>query len=225
MEKDGAPVFHEVAFVNELHEQYLPETYFPLVGAISRHPRYKNKRVLDPQVKIYMDEQDIPESPEWGLPVPNAAAAYKSLSKYGKDILPMTHEEVHDMNQAWIWTERHFYPYMGGSRVRTQEEAIEKLDMQTSTGAPFNLFCPTKRELFDEYGDLMKEWLANDWIRLAEDPEWTCLCTNSLKEEIRPAVKTLQNKIRTFTAMAVDLTVHGNRLFADMNEADRKSVV
>lgn len=201
-----------------MHEKYLPERYFPLVGAISRHPRYKNKRTMDPQVKCYLDEKDLCSSEYWGLPVPNAEAAYKSLAKYGKDILFMTNKQVRGMNQAWMWTEKHFYPYMGNSRVRTLEEVIAKLDMQTSTGAPFNLFYPTKAEIFEACGPLIMEWLKDDWEVLANDPLWTCLCTNSLKEEIRPTEKTLLNKIRTFTAMALDLTVHGNRLFADMNE-------
>jgi len=210
-------VFSDKVYVPELHDKYLPETYFPIVAAMNRYPRYKNKRVLDPQVKIYLDENNIEEPFEWGLPVPNAEAAYISLSKYGKDIKFMTDIQVKAMNKAWTWTERQFYTYMNNSSVRTVDEAIEHLDKKTSSGAPFNNKYPTKEELFEEMPEF-RDWLEQDWIRLAEDPEWTCICTNSLKEEMRPREKIEVNSIRTFTAMPTDMTVHGNRLFGEMND-------
>lgn len=200
-----------------MHEEYLPEEYFPVVMQIPRFPRYKNKRSVDPHVKSYLDEMNIPESPEWGLPVPNEEAAYKSLNKYAKNIKPMSEDQVHDMNRAWEWTEKHFGVYMSNSSVRTAEEVIPQLDMNTSSGAPFNVRFPTKKELFSEVPE-MTSWLNEDWERLATDPEYTFLFTSSLKEEVRPAEKIVANKIRTFLAGAVDGTVHGNRLFADMNE-------
>jgi len=205
--------------VTELHDKYLPEEYFPIVGSIPRFPRYKNKRTMDPFAKSFIDEQYPGEmdSYDWGLPKPNQEAAFKSLSKYGKDILPMTPKQIENINTAWEWTERHFGVYMKNSKVRSYLEVKPKLDMSTSTGAPFNILYKTKKELFENDPDI-DEWFEKDWMTLANDPNWTCLCTNSLKEEIRPSEKIRQNKIRTFTAMAVDMTVHGNRLFADMNE-------
>jgi len=204
-------------YIGELHDQYLKEEYFLPVMSIKKNPRYKNKREMDPQVKCFLDENNIKEEPEWGLPVPNPEAAYKSLSKYGKDLYFMKPSMVENMNEAWDWTERQVSPYMSESRVKSAEEVIDGLDKTTSTGAPWNLKYPKKKQLFEEDPDFIK-WINDDWERLAVDPEWTSPSTNSLKEEIRPTVKTLQNKIRTFTAMAVDITIHGNRLFSDMNE-------
>lgn len=210
-------MFSEAIYLSDLHEEYLDEKYFPLVMQIPRFPRYKNKRSVDPQVKLYLDENHIEESPAWGLPVPNEEAAYKSLSKYAKDIKPMSEEQVRDMNRAWQWTERHFGVYMQNSVVRSVDEVVSTLDMSTSSGAPFNIRFPTKKELFLEVPE-MSSWLEEDWERLAKDPEYTFLFTSSLKEEVRPQEKIAENKIRTFLAGAVDGTVHGNRLFADMNE-------
>ncbi len=216
MREDGAPVFREDMFVSELHDKYLPETYFPLVAQIDRFPRYKNKRAVDCYVKGYLDENHINEEPAWGLPTPNEEAAYKSLGKYAKDILPMTESQVLAMNAAWEMTAEHFGVYMGESRIRTVQEVMEKLDKKTSSGAPFNLKCPKKEELFDEFD--FETWIEKDWDTLANDPDYTFLFTSSLKEEVRPAEKILENSIRTFLAGAVDGTVNGNRLFADMNE-------
>jgi len=215
--KDGGPVFSEDMYIPELHEQYLKEEYFPLVMSIKRNPRYKNKRSIDPQMKCFLDENKIEESPDWGLPIPNPTADYKSLSKYEKDLLYMSPDMVCDMNKSWGWTERHFGPYMSESRVRSAEEVINSLDKTTSSGAPFNQVCPTKRELLETDTSFV-EWINDDWERLATDPLWTSPSTSSLKEEIRPTVKIKANKIRTFMAMATDITICGNRLFADMNE-------
>ena len=210
-------MFSEAIYLSDLHEEYLKEDYFPLVMQIPRFPRYKNKRSVDPHVKLYLDENHIDEEPAWGLPIPNEEAAYKSLGKYAKDIKPMQEEQVDDMNRAWLWTERHFAPYMQNSKVRSVDEVVDSLDMNTSSGAPFNMKFPTKKELFENVPE-MKDWLEEDWNNLSNDPDYTFLFTSSLKEEVRPQEKIEQNKIRTFLAGAVDGTVHGNRLFADMNE-------
>jgi len=202
--------------LSEEHLKWLPETYFPVVGQVNRFPRYKNKRSSDIFVMSFMDENKIMMSPEWGLPTPNQEAAYKSLSKYAKDVLPISEEQVKGLNLAWEWTAQHFGPYMGGARVRTVQEVLPELDKDTSSGYPFNAFFPKKKDLFEGWPEL-SGWLEKDWDELLKD-NYSFMFTNSLKEEIRPEVKTQQNKIRTFTAGAIDGTVHGNRLFADMNE-------
>ncbi len=215
--KDGADAFSADYYATEEHDAHLKEEYFPIVAAMRRFPRYTNKRMMDPQLKCFVDEMKIEMLPGWGLPIPNQGAAYKSLSKYGKDVLPMSEQDVKDMNLAWTWTEKHFGVYMHTSRVVSLEEAISRLDMSSSTGAPFNLHYPTKKELFEKDPGI-RAWLESDWERLAVDDNWTCICTNALKEEMRTDAKLEENSIRTFTAMPLDDTVHGTREFVDMNE-------
>lgn len=216
MEKDGASVFNEDVYITEDHQKWLSEKYFPIVIGVNRYPRYINSRSVDPYVKTYLDENGIEEQPAWSLPVPNQEAAYKSLSKYAKDVLPMSDKQIKAMNIAWEWTSLQFSPYMGGARIRTVEEVVSELDMNTSSGYPFNNLYSKKKELFNS-DPKITEFLEKDWGNLT-DPGWTFIFTNSLKEEIRPDEKTRANKIRTFCSGAVDGTVHGNRLFADMNE-------
>ncbi len=203
--------------VSDIHEEMVDEVYFNYVCFTQRQMRYKNRRGLDPQVKIFLDQEHIEISPEWNLPVPNEQAAYKSLAKYGKVEIRLEPEYIKKMNKAWEWTERQFMPYMGNSRVLSLEEAVQRLDMTTSSGFPFNREFPIKRELF-EHDEYIMEWLEDDWQRLADDPFWTAICSSSLKEELRPQEKILENSQRTFTAFATDATVHGNRLFVDQNE-------
>lgn len=217
LEKDGAATFSDVAYVTEQHEQWLSEDYFPLVASIRRNPRYLNKRIVDPQIKCFVDEDNMEVPSNWGLPVPNAEASYKSLAKYAKDILPLSTKQVLAMNEAWIWTERHFGVYMSDSKVLDYESAKKHLDLSTSSGAPFNQHFPTKRELFEK-DENIDEWLQSDWFEMSDDPNWTCLFTNSLKEEMRLDEKMRENSIRTFLSGGVDAVVHGTRLFVDMNE-------
>ncbi len=192
------------------------------MGEIRKFPRYTNKRGEDPFIRMYFDENDMDKSKDWGLPIPNEEAAYKSLAKYAKNQPALEDEEVQMMNAAWEMTAAHFGPYMRNSKVRTYDEVKSKLDMSTSSGAPYNILYPTKKELFENDPNIDDHFIK-DWDLLACDPNWTCLCTNALKEEMRPTEKIDDNSIRTFTAMACDMTIHGNRLFADMNERMNES--
>lgn len=216
-DKQGGAYFSEVAYLSEEHEKFLPQEYFPVVGSMTRHCAYKNKRTIDPFVKMYFEEANVTTGDDWGLPVPNEEASYMSLSKYKKDVPFMDNDQINDMNRAWRMTATHFGPYMTNSRVKGLGEVIEKLDRQTSSGAPYNKVYATKGDLLDNDPEIVTH-LAENFEQLATDPNMTYLCTNSLKEEIRPAEKIVLNKIRTFAAFGIDATVDGNRLFSDMNE-------
>lgn len=211
----GGAVFKETAGISSEHEEFLADQYFNPVAGIAWNPRYVNKREWDPIVRCFVDQIDVEIPEEWGIPHPNQTAAYKSLSKYGKSVPAMDHEQAFAMELAWSWTFRHFYPYMGNSDIISQEEAINHLDMTTSSGAPFNQHFHKKRDLFDAHPEL-SHWLEEDWNKM--DLDWTCIFTNALKEELRPIEKIKANKIRTFLSAGVDAVVHGTRLFVDMNE-------
>jgi len=214
---DGCQKIWASGYISDMHEKWISDDHFSLVASIGRFPRYKNKRGFDPQVKLFMDQENIKYEKSWDLPIPNGEAAYKSLAKYGKSEVLMCDDDVAALNKAWKWTSRQFYPYMCESRVLTREEAVSKLDMSTSSGSPFNQLYPTKRELFELDPDI-EEWLDKDWELLGHDDLWTTIFSSSLKEELRPVEKIKENSQRTFAAGATDATVHGTRLFADMNE-------
>jgi len=199
------------------HEAAINEHYFNYVAWTPRRLAYKNRRGLDPQVQCYLDYENIEISDEWRLPIPNEAASFKSLAKYGKPTVILQEQQVRDLNLAVEWMERQFYPYMGESDIITTAEAISRLDMSSSSGFPLNTLYPTKRLLFEQDPDIVI-WLEQRWETLATDPLWTTVFSSSLKEELRPKDKILLNKQRTFTAGATDATVLGNRLFVDQNE-------
>jgi len=214
---EGRQTIWPNGWLSDDHQFYVKPEYFEFLGSCNRFPRYKNKRGVDPQVQCFIDESGVEYEKTWDLPIPNQKAAYISLSKYGKSETLMAPEMVQDLNKAWEWTVRQFMPYMGEARILTVQEAVDHLDMSTSSGAPFNFKYKTKKELFENHPEIV-DWLQEDWEVLANDPKWTCIFSSSLKEELRPMEKIQQNSIRTFTAGPVDATVHGSRLFVDMNE-------
>jgi len=153
---------------------------------------------------------------EWGLPVPNVEAAYISLGKYAKDVPALSTPQVTAFNVAFRWTERHFGPYMLNSRVKSQEEVLKGIDLSTSPGFPWTRKYAKKRAMVDDWKEF-PHYMEEDWDRL-RDPLYVAVFGNSLKEEIRPQIKIDDNSIRTFTAGPIEMTIHGNRLFEDMNE-------
>lgn len=209
-------------YISEIHEKHLDEDYFPLVAQLRRIPRYVNKRILDPQVKMFFDESNIQLSKEWDLPVPNSEASYKSLAKYAKMLPSLSNGEISNLNRAWMYTRRQFSTYMTNSRVLNYDEAKSHFDMTTSNGSPFNVHYKTKAELFKNDPNI-DTWLQHDWDNM--DLDWTCLFTNALKEEIRAAEKIAQNSQRTFLVGGLDAVAHGTRLFVDMNEKMYGSVL
>lgn len=215
--KGGASIISNVAYCVDEHLKYLPPDDMPLVGGAFRAPRYVNKRCIDPLVKVFMDENAVEVPSEWGLPKPNADAAYISLAKYNKSEIPLSESQICNFNMAWLWTMTHFGVHMSDSRIVSLEESLASLDLTTSTGMPFNQVFSVKRDLLESDGEI-REWLAMDWERMITDPTYTYIFSNSLKEEIRPAEKILTNSLRTFLAGSLDATVQGNRLFLDMNE-------
>jgi len=70
-------------------------------------------------------------------------AGYISAAKYDK-AQPVLDEGAWAM--AGEWTKRHFQ-HMSNSRVRTQEECIQAMDMTTSPGYPWTLKYTTKKQM------------------------------------------------------------------------------
>jgi hypothetical protein len=210
--------FVDYAVLGPLHKRMLKQMYFPVVGSVPRGFVAKNRRHLDMSVAQFEnDSEKKVDRSSWGLPVPNKPAAYISLAKYAKDVKPLTAVQVRAMNMAVEWLEHQFGPHMCNSRVKNLSEVVAGIDKSTSPGFPWTRTYATKRDMIDQMGDAFDQYMMDDWDRLCVH-EYTAVFGNSLKEEIRPAEKIEANSIRTFTAGPIEMTIHGNRLFEDMNE-------
>lgn len=209
--------FKGEAVPSELHRRMLKQRYFPIVGSVPKCFVGRNRRGVDISVAQFENETGkTVDRTSWGLPVPNREAAYLSLAKYAKDVPALGPDQVVAMNTAVDWLTRHFGVHMQGSRVKSVEEVVNGLDMTTSPGYPWTRKYASKRAMYDNWKEFPK-YMEDDWEWLKSN-DYVAVFGNSLKEEIRPAEKIEANSIRTFTAGPVEMTVHGNRLFEDMNE-------
>jgi len=172
---------------------------------------------MDINVVQFENETDKKvERKNWGLPVPNREAAYISLAKYSKDVTALDARSALAWNGSADWLRRHFGVHMQNSRVKSQEEVVVGLDMTTSPGFPWTRKYANKRAMYDDWKEF-SQYMEDDWDRLKCN-DYVAIFGNSLKEEIRLAEKIDANSLRTFTAGPIEMTIHGNRLFEDMNE-------
>lgn len=194
-----------------MEAKFLRREYFRPIGNCIKFSRYKNKRVKDPLFeewgKTVLDE-------EWKLPELNEDAAYIALAKYGRGQPKLDNEQELDFKLALSWLHDEF-SFMKDSRVRTFEESFAGLDLTTSPGYPFTAMFHTKGDLLEQMPEII-EWIEEDWTRL-ESSDWWCIFQSSQKEELRPAAKVAKNSIRNFLASSIEATIHGDRLFGDMN--------
>jgi len=209
--------FQGTAVLSALHRKMLKQRYFPVLGSIPKHFVGRNRRGLDMNVAQFENEtHKTVDRTSWGLPVPNKEAAYISLAKYAKSVPALDARQALAMNGAVDWLHCHFGVHMQNSRVKTMDEVIKGLDMTTSPGFPWTRKYANKRAMYDSWKGF-EQYMEDDWTRLIDD-EYVAVFGNSLKEEIRLQEKIDANSLRTFTAGPVEMTIHGNRLFEDMNE-------
>jgi len=209
--------FRGTAVLSELHRRMLKQRYFPVLGSVPKHFVGRNRRGMDINVAQFENETDKKvDRSNWGLPVPNREAAYISLAKYAKDVPALDARQASALNGAADWLRRQFGVHMQNSRVKSQEEVVAGLDLSTSPGYPWTRKYANKRAMFENWKDYA-QYMEDDWDRLKCN-DYVAIFGNSLKEEIRLAEKIDANSLRTFTAGPVEMTIHGNRLFEDMNE-------
>jgi len=210
--------FKDTAVLGPYHARLLDQSYFPVLGSIPKGGKMRNRRHLDMSVAQFEDDAvKVVDRSGWGLPVPNKEAAYISLAKYAKSVKPVTAVQAFAMNTASEWLERQFGPHMCGSRIKSLEEAKASLDKTTSPGFPWTHLYSTKNDMIDHMAGLFDIFMEEDWERLKFN-DYVAVFGNSLKEEIRLQEKIEANSLRTFTAGPVEMTVHGIRLFEDMNQ-------
>jgi len=200
--------------LSALADEYVDEQFFNIIARWPKTTWLANRRRYDQIYSAFCLKHKLPLADvDWGLPIPNLPAAYQSLAKYGKG-QPVVDDEIAMLAKEFMY--REFFPYMQNSQVFSTDESILELDLSTSPGFPWNLLFKTKRDFFNWEGS--KGICEDAFKKLGLPSGWWWIWTNALKEEIRPMAKILENKIRTFTASPVDLTVAGNQLCLDMNQ-------
>jgi len=176
-----------------------------------------NSPVTNTSFLHFLDENAIRHPTAYRVGIKNKSAGMISLAKYDKPGMPVLDEDVFCLSKEW--TIQHFYPYMCGSRVLSQAEAIAQADANASSGYPWNLKYSTKKKFFESDSSRVVE----DWWRVisGEDAEFERIVPiwlNCQKVELRTLEKLAENSLRTYLASPTEHAVCANRLCLDMNE-------
>jgi len=197
--------------VSRLFQEHFKLGHVRHIGFCHRDSFLRNKAVENTSFRSFLEEKGLPLPTGYGVINPSLDAEYKSLSKYDK---PPPDLDPQDWLLATQWMYSHFGPYMMGSKIATQEEAITETDKSTSPGYPWNRRYRTKAEMLND--PVSSPAIADFWDRLASPdcvpPLWSC----SQKVELRKDEKIRDNKIRTFTASPIELTIASSRVHLHM---------
>lgn len=196
--------------------QRLHPEFFPRVAKFS-YPvsRFSNKRTPDPFVARYISPQDFPN---WGLAplTNNYEAVFKNVAKYEFTQPSFTKHHDSFFCASRLLRSKFVGAFGLNNRVLSFAEAVDRLDLSTSAGSPWNLEgCPLKSDAFSHPG--FATFMRKDWEQLLTG-EYTTLFSVALKEEIRPEEKNRLNKVRTFVPGSVEFLIHCTRLFATMSD-------
>lgn len=157
---------------------------------------------------------------------PDLNAGFKSFFHYDR---PDIHPHSGPWDDAWLWLEMHFQPYLRGSITLSEQEAIAEIDHTTSPGYPWSLKYVDKTSFFashcasvvSEFWDVIAmDWDESPFQSCVPYPIWTC----AQKRELRSVEKVALQDHRTFTAAPVEHTVALARLCHDMNQRMYDSV-
>lgn len=145
--------------------------------------------------------------------VPRLEYGFKSVSKYDK-AQPQLDRKA--WNLAGEWTIAHFSPYVMGSKIVDEEVVIRECDKSTSSGYPWNLSFPKKKDFFESGPTHVLPAFWNELGQIDEMkmmPIWVC----AQKRELRLSEKLDDGKVRTFTASPIEHALSLARLCLDFN--------
>lgn len=205
---------------SHLFRKYFVNNNVDHVGWTTRVAKMDNKVTENIAFRDFMDEYHIPYPQSHRWVVKNIHAGFRSCAKYDR---PQPTYDKKAWALACTWARTHFGPYVRGSKIIEQEEAIGELEKTSSAGFPWNLQFHTKAEMLATECKSVIDWYWNELVatETSYHPIWTC----TQKVEMRPIEKLQANSIRTFTASPIEHTValtrlclHFNNLFYD---ADR----
>jgi len=196
-----------------VHDPALFAPNMTFLGRVSRYVPYKDKRLTDRFVKEWMLARGLKFDEKYRMCHPLSHHMSASIAKYNK-VQPILDDSLWD--EAGVWTEKHFAPFMSNSSVVSLDKAVGEADRSTSAGYPWSLWFKNKDEFLNS--DAFPRVMEQFWDSLATDKPFTQLWVCSLKRELRSVEKLEKGSIRTFTASPTEGSIACNRLCLDANE-------
>jgi len=197
-----------------LYYKYIDQFHLTAVGSIDKAPRMKNRRFKDMYFSNYLQDKQISIDEEWGLTKPNTNAFYKNLAKYQKHS-PIDYD-TNAKDFAIMCMHHQFHGYLKNSGLESCEDSVARLDLSKSPSFPLNEEYPTKGDLI-KHLDLVQMCKEQFKTRLL-NPGAVWITGTALKEEVRPMVKLILDKIRLFAPSSADFTVLTSMLCGKFND-------
>lgn len=202
--------------------QYVSEKVIAALGPtfeykakVKRTVRYGTKRE-DPTYNNFIQLTGAARPTAYAYANANNGAELPSVAKYGK--APQVFDEE-ALAFATMALQRYFLPIMGGARVKSRDEVLAEVDMNTSPGYPLNLKFTTKKDFLSHPGALQYlDEFSEQMAKPASARTWRPIWTSSVKGEIRSAKKVAANQLRTFCAGPIEMTVEMNKYCLEMND-------
>lgn len=193
------------------------------LGNVNRFTQFKFREIVNYDFLDFCEHNKVQFDHSYRQVVRNIEAGYKSVAKYDR---PQPRFRNAGFKMACEWLRTHFAPYVMGTRVLSQEETLKQMEMATAAGYPWNLVFHSKREMIEAGCSDVLEWYWNlisttpyqvpKPLRIPQryHPFWL----NTEKAELRELKKLIENRNRTYTAIAIELGVAANRMCLDFNE-------
>jgi hypothetical protein len=184
------------------------------VGRVKRNVNYNDKEIVNLSLRHFLNINNLNAPNSYRYAVGSKTAEYKSIAKYDKS-QPFYDNIAMMRSQNWLFT--HFSPSMSNAEIDSVDHVLTQMNLNSSPGYPHSRIAPTKVDFLKIRG---LDWLHNYVDKSIEneallwEPLWTC----SLKMEMRPSEKILQDKLRTFTASPIEFSVILNCLCLSMNQ-------
>lgn len=184
------------------------------MGQVLRYTPMKDTARRDQYFHEFVQSRAINYTEKYRMAMPNREAMTISISKYNRPQPTELNDKAWDI--AVDWAEKHFRPHIGSTFVVDHDRARRDLDRTTSPGYPWSRFWSNKGQFLDSEEAPKVEKIF--WDSLTTDKPLKAFWTASLKRELRPVEKLVENKIRTFTASPTELSVATTRMCLDFNE-------
>jgi len=182
---------------------------------MNRKTNYRDKEHLNETFADFMVKTGYHMVENYRMVKPNFPAAVKSILKYDR---PQPVLNLDSWSISMYFLHRHFSPFLLGSSMISFQEAKDASEKQSATGYPTNIKFSTKAQCYTDPYFSFDEYFEKYWYQLAEPemcmrPIWTC----AQKVELRLVSKLRENKIRTFTASAMEHSLALNMFCFDFN--------
>jgi hypothetical protein len=189
----------------------LANGYFDMVGRVQRAVIYKDRGEVSKRFKSFLGDFE----PQYVYCSANKEAEMRSVAKYDR-CQPVLDQAR--WKRADLWAARHFAGMRGAGQMN-YDQVVEYMDKSTSPGYPWSLVYASKIAVLSE--PEFRVWLENLRVAMSEEcetPDYVPFWTDSVKAEMREKQKALLNKLRTFCASPIELTMISNMLNLDMNQ-------